>query len=211
MNVSDEQIEELFDSLAGYKPYDYTAVRDWLAPILEQHVKAEIERMGKEPVAEIYFPLWGEPGVIWSGLIPERPSNHKVYAAQPDLQAQLDAVREECAEVCNKYGSEKWDMYKYGGSNEPSSYTEGQSDAADELEGLIRSRIGKPSPLAQLQAENAEMRDSAIALYMSGRWECRELTPEQQAALWVRLRDAAHLPNGTATKAGVAAQETSRE
>jgi hypothetical protein len=45
---------------------------------------------------------------------------------------------------------------------------------------------------------------AALALYMAGRWECTEKSPQEQAALWEELRDALGLTPGTATREGVA-------
>jgi hypothetical protein len=46
------------------------------------------------------------------------------------------------------------------------------------------------------------LRDAAKGLYMAGRWSCDRSCDE--AALWTELRDAAEIPAGTATAAGVA-------
>lgn len=52
MNVSDEQIDTLADAVDEMPWNDAsqfrTAVRSWLAPILEQHVKAEIAELKKD-------------------------------------------------------------------------------------------------------------------------------------------------------------------
>jgi hypothetical protein len=47
--------------------------------------------------------------------------------------------------------------------------------------------------------------DAALALYLAGRWQCRELPPIEQARLWEELRDALGLLPGTATACEVGA------
>jgi hypothetical protein len=43
-----------------------------------------------------------------------------------------------------------------------------------------------------------------VELYLAGRWTCEGLSADRQAELWGRFRDALGLPEGTATKCGVA-------
>jgi hypothetical protein len=54
-----------------------------------------------------------------------------------------------------------------------------------------------------LYAQNELLRDAAIALYTAGYWYCDELNKEDQILLWEKLRDAAGMAPGTATKCGV--------
>lgn len=50
-----------------------------------------------------------------------------------------------------------------------------------------------------LAAENARLREAAIALYRGGQWTCPQQTPARQAEMWVALRDALGLePGGSA-------------
>lgn len=46
-----------------------------------------------EPVAKIHFLLYGEPLINWRGSMPERPSDHVVFASLPDLEAKLREAR----------------------------------------------------------------------------------------------------------------------
>lgn len=50
-----------------------------------------------------------------------------------------------------------------------------------------------------------ELRKAARELYMAGRWECATIAPSEAASLWEVLRDAAGIPVGTASAAGVGA------
>lgn len=169
MSVSDEQIDDLSFKLwhaahgrseASFRDRDF--IRSWLAPILEQHEKEVIEGMGKEPVAWMYretddYKLKGvvvhqppEPAYInaWQPL----------YAAPPDLQAQLDAVREECAGYAASQAE-----YVEAGADEANP-----GDRLRYVEVAIRSRIGKPSPLAQLQAQLDATREEMAHAYQFG-------------------------------------------
>lgn len=159
VNVSDEKIAELLAQLVvseTWRDQDTEDVRTWLAPILEQHVRAEIERMGKEPVAVVvnndlrhrWHTVEAQPSITMD-------IGAKLYAAPPDLQAQLDAVREECAHECFGFMSVDDDI--------------SPDDLCQLLGERIRSRIGKPSPLAQLQAENAELRTALKRLTFAAR------------------------------------------
>jgi len=153
MNVSDEQIESLWAGLgfhnSAFGENDATALRSWLATILEQHVKAEIERMGKEPVGwyRVEQDFTGEycPVVVWAQDHDEPKGNGwtALYAEPPDLQAHLDAVREECA-------TEAWTHYmaacKKAGLA-PANHEKWLASSS------ILSHCGQPSPLAQLQKE----------------------------------------------------------
>jgi len=37
-------------------------------------------------------------------------------------------------------------------------------------------------------------------IYVAGYWTCKEISIEEQIKLWTELRDAAGIPEGTATK-----------
>jgi hypothetical protein len=48
-----------------------------------------------------------------------------------------------------------------------------------------------------------KLQDAAKKLYMAGVWRCSTLSHDDQVRLWTELRDAAEIPAGTATAAGV--------
>jgi len=87
----------------------------------------------------------------------------------------------------------------------------------DRLEQLIGSDwkpiavVTKPfsiAPLTQiikgiLGEPKETLLEAVRALYFAGYWTCAGSTREKQAALWERLRDAAGIPEGAATEAGV--------
>jgi hypothetical protein len=56
--------------------------------------------------------------------------------------------------------------------------------------------------LSQMQAAE-RLRSAATNLYMAGCWTCKTVPGDEQRILWEGLRDAAGIPNGTATSAGV--------
>lgn len=61
-------------------------------------------------------------------------------------QAAISSEREACAELCDEYGIDKWNLYKgrkpYTGVEEgrAEDYVQGQSDGADNCAQLIRKR-----------------------------------------------------------------------
>lgn len=121
MSVSDEQIDDLSFKLwhaahgrseASFRDRDF--IRSWLAPILEQHEKEVIEGMGKEPVAWLALHDDGDASLHFDKEDARRESAFisPIYAAPLDLQAQLDAVREECVLACEA-------QYLLGGTDLP--------------------------------------------------------------------------------------------
>jgi hypothetical protein len=78
---------------------------------------------------------------------------------------------------------------------------------------LLREAIWQSSdghfPTARQTAAEAErvarLEEVATDLYMAGYWTRNEGTPQEDLSMWEALRDALGLPEGTATKAGVAA------
>ena len=48
-----------------------------------------------------------------------------------------------------------------------------------------------------------ELHAAALQLYMAGKWDCDTLEDDEQTRLWINLRNALGLPEGTATKAGL--------
>lgn len=65
--------------------------------------------------------------------------------------------------------------------------------------------IGEQEANARLIAAAPELWDAAKALYLAGRWDCALLPAGVAADMWARLRDALGIPEGTATKLGIAA------
>lgn len=81
------------------------------------------------------------------------------------------------------------------------AFDDGPEDAAD----TVGAAIAALQASAQRDEQRDEVHKAAAMLYLTGRWECKELTPVEQAQAWERLRDALDLPPGTATALGVAA------
>lgn len=70
----------------------------------------------------------------------------------------------------------------------------------------LRTRDDYPARPAPDAVDLAEgIASAARDLYLAGRWECATVPASEQVRLWERLRDAAGIEPGTATKAGVAA------
>ena len=49
------------------------------AIVAEVIARRKAEREAK-PVAVVHWPLWGEPMLVWNGLVQPRPSNVDLYA-----------------------------------------------------------------------------------------------------------------------------------
>ena len=67
----------------------------------------------------------------------------------------------------------------------------------DDLDHLVTSLV---AALAKQHARFEELKADALQLYMAGKWSCDTLDDDEQARLWVNLRNALGLPEGTATK-----------
>lgn len=74
-------------------------------------------------------------------------------------------------------------------------------------QGLALSERGNASVA---QAPRISLLSVVRELYEAGKWTCDNLTESEQVRLWVKLRDAAGITKGTATKLGVAAKRTSK-
>jgi hypothetical protein len=71
----------------------------------------------------------------------------------------------------------------------------------DDMLGIIATEAAE-----SIYMKTDTLKTAATNLYLAGRWDCQSITPEQSAKLWEALRDALRLPHGTATSAGVAAE-----
>ena len=60
-----------------------------------------------------------------------------------------------------------------------------------------------PKPAQTPSTARGDLKAAATALYMAGRWDCANLSGDEQARMWEALRDALGLSVGTATTAGV--------
>ena len=57
--------------------------------------------------------------------------------------------------------------------------------------------------LGEWKGKNAKLIQAANDLYLAGVWECKTLSEDEQKRLWTQFRDAANIPEGTATQNNV--------
>jgi len=81
---------------------------------------------------------------------------------------------------------------------------ETQEAAAEKFADLKPGETLLPAEeLARLHGEIANMKRAALTLYISGRWFREGPSPDDDAAVWERFRDAFGIPKGLATSLGV--------
>lgn len=75
------------------------------------------------------------------------------------------------------------------------------SDTAENLLSVVREINGRDDEVV-LQGSDP-LFHAVYDLYMAGKWECKGLNKAQQKNFWERVKYAAGIEDGTATKAGV--------